>query len=94
MPVTETALDEHGHPADLPPVGSEWLARDGRLLRVDAWTRPTHYPADDYWADCTVLNRAKGQRARTQMARANFGTFLVPAPAGGSGAEPRHPTAA
>lgn len=66
---------------ELPAVGSLWEASDGRLLRVEGWTRPTFYPADDYWADCTVLRRSKGQRSTTQMYLGNFGTSLKPADA-------------
>lgn len=61
---------------ELPAIGSLWKANDGRILRVEEWTQPTTYPADDWWAKCTVMNRAKGQRAKTALSLGNFGTFL------------------
>lgn len=62
----------------LPAIASLWEAKDGRILRVEGWTQPTTYPADDWWASCTVLNRQKGQRSRTDMGLGNFGTSLRP----------------
>jgi hypothetical protein len=66
-----------GDSPELPAVGSVWLAKDGRRMRIDRWTRPTFYPADNYWARMTVLNRAPGQRGKTDMGLAKFGTFLT-----------------
>lgn len=65
----------------LPAIGTVWIARDGRRLRVEGWTRPVFYPQDDYWSDCTVLNPQKGQRRATTMSLKHFGKFLTPASA-------------
>lgn len=69
------------HPADLPELGSEWVARDGRRVRVDAWFRPKNYPATDYSAELSVLNREPGQHGTTTAKRSAFGRFYKPAPA-------------
>ncbi len=60
----------------LPAVGSLWLAKDGRRIRVEEWTRPVLYPQDDYWARCTVLNPSAGQRHSSTFALKRFDKFL------------------
>lgn len=66
----------------LPQPGSEWLAADGRRVRLGTWTKPTTYPQDDLWVSCAVLNPAKGQRRQTSFTLARFTgatPFLRPA---------------
>lgn len=63
---------------NLPAVGSEWRANDGRLMRVDEWVKPTSYPLDDYWARLTVLNPQKGMKRTSTMQLRQFGKFLQP----------------
>lgn len=55
----------------IPKIGSEWIARDGRKMRVDEVVIPIN-PADSPWAKVTVLNATKGMRRKTQMATTNF----------------------
>lgn len=62
----------------IPEIGSEWLARDGRIMRVDDVVIPT-LAQDMPWAKLTVLNPRKGMRKRTTMSTANFGTEFVSA---------------
>ena len=63
----------------LPNVGSIWLARDGRQMRVDEVVIPT---LETPWCKMTVLNAdrcGKGTRRKTTMNVASFGTgFLRP----------------
>lgn len=61
---------------ELPAVDSIWQHNDGRIIRVIDWTRPTLYPRDDYWANCTVKNQKKGQRKTITMTLKNFGKSL------------------
>jgi hypothetical protein len=68
----------------IPEVGSEWIARDGRRMRVEEVIFPVD-PADMPWTKLTVLNARKGMRKRTEMSTASFGSdispgFLRPAP--------------
>lgn len=67
----------------IPAVGSEWLARDGRRMRVEEVVIPVH-ASDMPWAKVTVLNARKGMRRKTTMATSNFSdaqwsAFLRPA---------------
>lgn len=67
----------------IPAIGSEWLARDGRRMRVEEVVIPT-YPDDEPWAKVTVLNARKGMRRKTTMGTSNFSdaqwsAFLRPA---------------
>lgn len=55
----------------IPTIGSEWIARDGRKMRVDEVIIPVS-PADMPWAKVTVLNATKGMRRKTQMSTSNF----------------------
>lgn len=69
----------------IPDIGSEWIARDGRLMRVEEVVIPVD-AADMPWAKLTVLNPTKGMRRKTEMSTANFGSdthfgFLRPHPA-------------
>jgi len=68
-----------------PEVGSEWVAKDGRRIRVDEVIVPTVPEIDSVWTKCTVLNPAKGTRRQTTFAIGRFGPpgsarFLTPAP--------------
>lgn len=68
----------------IPDVGSEWIARDGRKMRVEEVVVPVD-PADMPWCRMTILNPGKGMRRRTQLSTANFGSethigFLRPLP--------------
>lgn len=66
----------------IPKIGSEWKAKDGRLMVVDDVITPT-IPGASPWAMLTVLNPTKGMRRRTTMSTTKFGNsptaFLVPA---------------
>lgn len=62
----------------IPDVGSEWYARDGRVMRVDEVVIPTD-PADMPWCKMTVLNAGKRMRRRTTMSTNSFGTSLATA---------------
>lgn len=55
----------------IPDIGSEWIARDGRVMRVEEVVIPVD-PADMPWAKVTVLNATKGMRRKTQMSTSNF----------------------
>lgn len=61
----------------IPEVGSEWIARDGRRMRVEEVIFPVD-PSDMPWTRVTVLNASKGMRKHTQMSTANFGSDIVP----------------
>lgn len=68
----------------IPAIGSEWIARDGRKMRVEEVVIPT-LDSDMPWCKMTVLNAGKGMRRRTEMSTANFGSethigFLRPLP--------------
>jgi hypothetical protein len=63
----------------LPRIGSEWIARDGRRMRVEAWNQESAVMGGRFWAWVTVLNPVKGQRRRTTMLQERFGSFLTPA---------------
>jgi hypothetical protein len=62
----------------IPAVGSEWIARDGRRMRVVEVVVPKD-PADVPWCKMDVLNPGKRMRRRTEMSTANFGSETVPA---------------
>lgn len=62
----------------IPEVGSEWYARDGRVMRVDEVIVPVR-PEDMPWAKMTVLNAGKRMRRKTSMSTANFGSDLISA---------------
>lgn len=62
----------------VPEVGSEWYARDGRVMRVDEVVVPVD-PAAMPWCKMTVLNAGKRMRRKTQMSTGNFGSDLVSA---------------
>jgi hypothetical protein len=62
----------------IPEIGSEWIARDGREMRVDEVVTPV-LASDMPWAKLTVLNATKGMRRHTTMATSNFGTDTVAA---------------
>ena len=62
----------------IPKVGSEWYARDGRVMRVDEIMIPVRRE-DMPWCKMTVLNAGKGMRKKTTMNTGNFGSELVSA---------------
>lgn len=64
----------------IPDIGSEWVARDGRRMRVKEVIVPPN-PADMPWCKLDVLNAGKGMRRSTEMSTVNFGSekFLRPA---------------
>lgn len=62
----------------IPEVGSEWYARDGRVMRVDEVVVPV-LPQDMPWAKLTVLNAGKRMRRKTTMSTSCFGTDLATA---------------
>lgn len=62
----------------IPAIGSEWIARDGRKLRVDKVIIPV-LESDMPWCKMTVLNPGKGMRRKTQMSTHNFGSETYPA---------------
>jgi hypothetical protein len=57
----------------IPDIGSEWLARDGRRMRVEEVIIPVRVEGMP-WAKLTVLNPGKGMRRKTEMSTANFGS--------------------
>lgn len=57
----------------IPEIGSEWIARDGRRMRVEEIVIPA-LPSDTPWCHMTVLNPGKGMRRKTQLSTANFGS--------------------
>jgi hypothetical protein len=68
----------------IPENGTEWVARDGRRMRVVEVIVPKD-PADMPWCRMDVLNAGKRMRRTTTMSTGNFGTdvapgFLRPAP--------------
>jgi hypothetical protein len=68
----------------IPAVGSEWIARDGRRMRVDEVIVPVD-PDAMPWCKMTVLNPGKRTRRHTEMSTSNFGRethsgFLRPLP--------------
>lgn len=67
----------------IPDVGSEWIARDGRKMRVEEVIIPV-LESDMPWCKMTVLNPEKGMRRKTTLSTSNFGSethigFLRPA---------------
>jgi hypothetical protein len=62
----------------IPKIGSEWIAKDGRKLRVDEVIIPV-LETDMPWCKMTVLNPGKGMRRKTQMSTHNFGSETYPA---------------
>lgn len=60
--------------AELPEIGSTWLAQDGRTMRVDGFRQPNVF--GDVVADMSVLNPRKGMRKASQQAIRRFGKFL------------------
>lgn len=56
-----------------PAIGSEWIARDGRRMRVDDVIVPVD-PRDMPWCKMTVLNPGKRMRRHTTMGIASFGS--------------------
>lgn len=62
--------------SDLPAVGSVWLARDGRIMRVEQWYPKSQYAQNT--AKMAVLNPSNGMRRMTRAALDGFGTFLQP----------------
>lgn len=58
-----------------PTVGSEWCARDGRVMRVDQVVVPAD-PAMMPRAKMTVLNAGRRTRRKTEMSVKNFGSEL------------------
>jgi hypothetical protein len=68
----------------IPVIGSEWIARDGRKMRVDEVIMPVD-PDTMPWCKMSVLNPGKRMRRHTEMAVSNFGRgsyigFLRPLP--------------
>ncbi|GEC17397.1 hypothetical protein GGQ85_004305 [Nitrobacter vulgaris] len=68
----------------IPVIGSEWIARDGRKMRVDEVIMPVD-PDAMPWCKMSVLNPGKRMRRHTEMAVSNFGRgsyigFLRPLP--------------
>ena len=66
----------------IPDIGSEWIDRDGRKMRVDEVIIPPD-PANMPWCKMTVLNPVKKTRRQTTMSTENFGSelrFLSPVP--------------
>lgn len=61
---------------ELPAIGSLWLARDGRIMRVESWFPPGAF--GEHPAKMTVLNSQKGGRRVTQADLRRFGKFLQP----------------
>lgn len=59
----------------IPVVGSEWYARDGRVMRVDEIVLPADVTIMPR-AKMTVLNAGRGMRKKTEMSVANFGDEL------------------
>jgi hypothetical protein len=57
----------------IPEIGSEWIARDGRKMRVDEVVIPA-WDGDMPWCKLTVLNPGKGTRRKTTMSTASFGS--------------------
>jgi len=57
----------------IPAVGSEWIARDGRKMRVEEVIIPA-CDSDMPWCKMTVLNPSKGMRRRTSLSTASFGS--------------------
>lgn len=62
----------------IPEVGTEWYARDGRVMRVDEVVIPVD-PSIMPWCKMTVLNAGKRMRRKTQLSTVNFGSDLVSA---------------
>lgn len=67
----------------IPEIGSEWIARDGRKMRVEEVIYPVD-PSDLPWCKMIVLNARKGMKRRTTMSTGNFSDreyskFLRPA---------------
>ena len=68
----------------IPEIGSEWIARDGRKMRVDEVIIPVD-PDAMPWCKMTVLNPGERMRRHTEMSVSNFGRqshigFLRPLP--------------
>lgn len=68
----------------IPEIGTEWIARDGRRMRVDEVIIPV-LASDMPWCRMTVLNASKGMRRTTSLNTGLFGSelhsnFLRPAP--------------
>jgi hypothetical protein len=59
----------------IPAIGSEWYARDGRVMRVDSVDVPDD-PAVMPRATLTVLNAGRRMRKTTTMSTDNFGSEL------------------
>lgn len=61
-----------------PVVGSEWIARDGRRMRVDEIDRPVTH---GFQPRCkmTVLNARNGMRRKTTMSVSSFSDEFVSA---------------
>lgn len=69
-PVTASGSDQDEEM--IPEIGSEWIARDGRKMRVDEVIIPVD-PDAMPWCKMTVLNPGKRMRRHTEMAVSNFG---------------------
>ena len=62
----------------IPKVGSEWYARDGRVMRVDEVVIPVRVE-DMPWCKMTVLNAGRRMKKTTTMNTRHFGSELVSA---------------
>jgi hypothetical protein len=60
----------------IPDVGSEWIDRAGRKMRVDEVNIPTN-PENMPWCKMTVLNPIKRTPHQTTMSIENFGAKLT-----------------
>lgn len=62
----------------IPNVGTEWYARDGRVMRGDEVIVPAD-PSIMPRCKMTVINAGKHMRRKTEMSISNFGSELVDA---------------
>jgi hypothetical protein len=56
----------------IPEIGSEWIARDGRKMRVDEVIIPVDQDAMP-WCKMTVFNPGKRMRRHTEMSVSSLG---------------------
>ena len=61
---------------ELPPVGSMWRAKDGRVMHVIKWFERDYF--GNRAAKMEVVNPGKGVRRTTQADLRRFGSFLTP----------------